>query len=1373
MRANGGGSGERRASLAPASRPQQEEPEECAVTVAVRVRPLSAQERASDASCCVQVDEGAAQIVLLPAPDAPPSAEPHCFAFDFVWDSAHVQDDQPRVYQVLGARVVTAAFRGYNSCVFAYGQTGSGKTYTMLGPEVGSEQHAGLIPRLCREVFARVGDDAGPSGGSSAVKVEASYLEIYQEQVRCLLNPGKMGLRVREHPLLGPYVQDLTRLVVGSASDALRLLEDGGRVRHVAETKMNDRSSRSHAIFTLTVTQTTVVEEVESEIVSRINLVDLAGSERAKATGATGERLAEGAQINKSLTALGLVISALAEGSKRRTSQKSGKLHVPYRDSTLTWLLKDNLGGNSQTTMVSTVSPADSSREETLSTLRYADRAKAIVTRVRVNEDATVRLIRELRAEIASYQERLAAYEASGCVPPSPTTPVLATPRSPCSEELRSPAPAAPEPTEHAAALRQRLQLAERIMQEAGRTWAERVEQSQTEELARGAAMAALGLTVRRDTSRPCLVNLLHDEGDWLAHYLPREGAAELRMRDGLITFDPEAHSSPLDCSLRAAHPHGAELRTEQPNCPVRIWRRPSGSDGGRAEPEQLAAGAVVPLSHGDEIGLAHHRLRFSDPRAPPGLRTAARRGVGVATEGPPTEPAGEAEAPRPAPPPIPPLDLQDTAPFSWTPADTQRTAQSDDPGRAPGAAMRHPVVLLGAPGRGKTSVLHCLTKAASFWERRSLPSVAPTLGVQLSERRVRVSGASAVDLVFVDHGAGCAPLLPFVVPNGRCTAVLVGDLSGGREALRGLVDEAVVLCPSAQLLLVFPFRDRLAESDKELTAFAASAATLAMQRARELSTGQAPVLLGAFVVSCKTRSILCAGKRSVSQFAELAHLIAAVALCRADAGSMLPSAAEVELEALVAAQRAQGEWSLSSAEWKQLAGQVEERWGRGGAALSEVSGRMHRELRLLHFADSPRLRGRVFLDPQWVCSTLAAPLACAAERAEHTNGHGFGEVLRRDPGRALARGILGAPAAAALYRQPPGGRERKLGRCLELLIAFDLAFPVYTPEEGRRVLATDPPSPPAGGGHVYLVPELFTGAPPELLLRVMPEALAPGQRRAWELHPQLPPGLFARLLVRVQRCVQRLYFGPVPALHTTQGVEGASFWRTGAWLQHTGGTRGLLWALESTAEVHLCACGREARAVADGVSAALRSLAAGCGGLRLTELLSPADIGAPAAPPGASPRQRRLAALQRLMAEPSALGPAAAAAVQALTAGWAAAGARPGAKGGGGGFVDCAFCGEPFSELCLQCPLCGEEKPSPGGGRRQGAQEGSAAARQPAADGAAVLRQLAAEQPAPAAAEGTTHRGGPAAEEEAARLDELCLALCGDSAPLPERPAA
>uniref|UniRef100_A0A8C1QMF9 Kinesin family member 13A n=1 Tax=Cyprinus carpio TaxID=7962 RepID=A0A8C1QMF9_CYPCA len=392
---------------------------------------------------------------------------------------------QEVVFKCLGEGILENAFQGYNACIFAYGQTGSGKSFSMMG----NGEQPGLIPRLCCSLFERVSRDQNES---QSFKVEVSYMEIYNEKVRDLLDPkgSRQSLKVREHKVLGPYVDGLSQLAVMNFEDIESLMSEGNKSRTVAATNMNEESSRSHAVFSVIVTQT--LYDLQSgnsgEKVSKISLVDLAGSERVSKTGAAGERLKEGSNINKSLTTLGCVISALADQSAGKGKSK----FVPYRDSVLTWLLKDNLGGNSKTAMIATISPAADNYEETLSTLRYADRAKRIVNHAVVNEDPNARIIRELREEVEKLKVQLSQ-----------------------AESLKSPE------------LQEKLQESEKLIQEMTVTWEEKLRK--TEEIAQerqkqlesmGISLESSGIKVGED--KCFLVNLNADPAlnELLVYYL-------------------------------------------------------------------------------------------------------------------------------------------------------------------------------------------------------------------------------------------------------------------------------------------------------------------------------------------------------------------------------------------------------------------------------------------------------------------------------------------------------------------------------------------------------------------------------------------------------------------------------------------------------------------------------------------------------------------------------------------------------------------------------------------------------------------------------------------------------------------------------------
>ncbi|XP_064131829.1 kinesin-like protein KIF16B isoform X1 [Loxodonta africana] len=385
------------------------------VKVAVRVRPMNRREKDLEAKFIIQMEKSKTTITNLKIPEGGTGdsgrERTKTFTYDFSFYSADTKSPdyvtQEMVFNTLGTDVVKSAFEGYNACVFAYGQTGSGKSYTMMG----NSGDSGLIPRICEGLFSRINETT--RWDEASFRTEVSYLEIYNERVRDLLrrkSSKTFNLRVREHPKEGPYVEDLSKHLVQNYGDVEELMDAGNINRTTAATGMNDVSSRSHAIFTIKFTQAKFDSEMPCETVSKIHLVDLAGSERADATGATGVRLKEGGNINKSLVTLGNVISALADLSQDAANPlaKKKQVFVPYRDSVLTWLLKDSLGGNSKTIMIATISPADVNYGETLSTLRYANRAKNIINKPTINEDANVKLIRELRAEIARLKMLLA-----------------------------------------------------------------------------------------------------------------------------------------------------------------------------------------------------------------------------------------------------------------------------------------------------------------------------------------------------------------------------------------------------------------------------------------------------------------------------------------------------------------------------------------------------------------------------------------------------------------------------------------------------------------------------------------------------------------------------------------------------------------------------------------------------------------------------------------------------------------------------------------------------------------------------------------------------------------------------------------------------
>ncbi|XP_041814425.1 kinesin-like protein KIF3C isoform X2 [Chelmon rostratus] len=364
------------------------------VKVVVRCRPLNQREESNGpAGGIVQMDLRLGQVILR-NPRAPASEPQKTFTFDAVYDANSKQRD---LYDESVRPLIDSVLAGFNGTIFAYGQTGTGKTYTMQGAWMDPEKR-GVIPNAFDHIFTHI----SRSQSDKQYLVRASYLEIYLEEVRDLLDPkhgNARALELRESPESGVYVRDLTSCVCKSIKEIEEVMNMGNQARAVGATDMNEHSSRSHALFLITVECSQPGPDGRKHIrVGRLNLVDLAGSERQAKTGVQGERLKEAAKINLSLSALGNVISALADG---RSS------HVPYRDSKLTRLLQDSLGGNAKTVMVATLGPSSQHYDETLTTLRYANRAKNIQNQPRVNEDPKDALLREFQREIARLRAQL------------------------------------------------------------------------------------------------------------------------------------------------------------------------------------------------------------------------------------------------------------------------------------------------------------------------------------------------------------------------------------------------------------------------------------------------------------------------------------------------------------------------------------------------------------------------------------------------------------------------------------------------------------------------------------------------------------------------------------------------------------------------------------------------------------------------------------------------------------------------------------------------------------------------------------------------------------------------------------------------------
>ncbi|XP_070367229.1 kinesin-like protein KIF1B isoform X25 [Equus asinus] len=586
------------------------------VKVAVRVRPFNSRETSKESKCIIQMQGNSTSIIN---PKNPKEA-PKSFSFDYsYWSHTSPEDpcfaSQNRVYNDIGKEMLLHAFEGYNVCIFAYGQTGAGKSYTMMGKQ--EESQAGIIPQLCEELFEKINDNCNEEMSYS---VEVSYMEIYCERVRDLLNPKNKGnLRVREHPLLGPYVEDLSKLAVTSYTDIADLMDAGNKARTVAATNMNETSSRSHAVFTIVFTQKKHDTEtnLSTEKVSKISLVDLAGSERADSTGAKGTRLKEGANINKSLTTLGKVISALAEVSKKKKKTD----FIPYRDSVLTWLLRENLGGNSRTAMVAALSPADINYDETLSTLRYADRAKQIKCNAVINEDPNAKLVRELKEEVTRLKDLLRAQglgdiidTSMGSLTSSPSSCSLnsqvgLTSVTSIQERIMS-TPGGEEAIE-------RLKESEKIIAELNETWEEKLRKTEAIRMEREALLAEMGVAIREDggtlgvfspKKTPHLVNLNEDPlmSECLLYYIKdgitRVGQADAERRQDIVLSG--AHIKEEHCIFRSERNNSGDVIVTLEPCE----RSETYVNGKRvAQPVQLRSGNRIIMGK-------NHVFRFNHP---------------------------------------------------------------------------------------------------------------------------------------------------------------------------------------------------------------------------------------------------------------------------------------------------------------------------------------------------------------------------------------------------------------------------------------------------------------------------------------------------------------------------------------------------------------------------------------------------------------------------------------------------------------------------------------------------------------------------------------------------------------------------------------
>ncbi|XP_012228838.1 kinesin-like protein KIF14 isoform X1 [Linepithema humile] len=580
------------------------------LTVGIRIRPLNSKE--SNDSKVTTVVQGSGQNVTVECESAHHTfTYDHCFvSYNDPLTPGHA--NQEVVFRNMVLPLVQNAFEGYNVCLFAYGQTGSGKSYSLMGTEstqltaIPFEENVGIIPRFCQEIFTQACDNP-----QIETTVEISYFEIYNEKIHDLLTSTNNGskkapLKVREHPVFGPYVVDLSQHCVQNYKDLQAWLKVGNSQRATAATGMNEKSSRSHSIFSIVLTQTHLDNQLDCKSLdanrrSKINLIDLAGSERLSQTSATGDRLREGVSINKSLLTLGKVIASLTENTSNR---KQG--FVPYRESVLTWLLKESLGGNSRTAMLGTISPANIHVEETLATLRYACQARAIVNRIRINEDPHDRQIRELKAEVLRLRGVREGYEKQlGVVPRRLLD---------CIEPIRpteKPDREVKRKQKEIDELKDQLKKTEEQLAATQMSWSEKFQKAEEKKSSELKYLRRCGIAIEIDfherDKHPCLVNLAADpmlSGTLL--YLIPPGLVRVGKNSG-----SEAISRKLDILLDG--PLVRELHCSIENNEGKLILTPE-MDGDTYVNGQIVTGKLM-LKHGDRLVIGgNHYFKVLNP---------------------------------------------------------------------------------------------------------------------------------------------------------------------------------------------------------------------------------------------------------------------------------------------------------------------------------------------------------------------------------------------------------------------------------------------------------------------------------------------------------------------------------------------------------------------------------------------------------------------------------------------------------------------------------------------------------------------------------------------------------------------------------------
>ena len=584
------------------------------VKVAVRLRPfVHAYEKGS--RNIVKMDAATQQTVIT----HPETGRSKTFRYDYSYDSFVPEGDpnhasQDKVWEDLGILAMENAWKGYNVSLFAYGQTGSGKSHSMVGFP-GAE---GIVPRACREIFTRIAAiEDGAGGEDTTCRVEVSMIEIYNEKVRDLFNPNshssKVGLKIRDHPKTGPYVQDLTHNAVDSYARIRKLMDAGTAQRTVAATAMNETSSRAHTIFQIRLTQTTIDRDAgkATDRVSLMSLIDLAGSERTDKTMATGDRLKEGCAINQSLSALGNVISVLCENAGPGRAKV-----VPYRDSKLTHLLKNSLGGNAKTIMIAAIAPTHSNYEETLSTLRYADRAKRIKNKAIVNDDPNMRLIKGLRQEIEELKRQLKAKPGDGAASSSSSSsssPSQLQQNGALVDGMLAEERKKMEAQFETERQRMKEQMAEneRLLQESEKSWEERLKDADRleSELAKrkdGAANSNSVQVAEKAKKLPHLVNLNADPfmSECLMYFL-EQGDTNIGRKDADVDQDIALDGLNILKHHCVITNRGGELK---------LHNTPGAKTYVNGE-QVPSGGEAVPLHHGNRLILGQNQVfRIAHP---------------------------------------------------------------------------------------------------------------------------------------------------------------------------------------------------------------------------------------------------------------------------------------------------------------------------------------------------------------------------------------------------------------------------------------------------------------------------------------------------------------------------------------------------------------------------------------------------------------------------------------------------------------------------------------------------------------------------------------------------------------------------------------